>query len=620
MIEDKTGTDRTVDLKLLDLNNLYAAHYTTEFTNDNKEALGLLIPINVFLQDPYVAEQFPALGLNEILVNWEPGLSHGPTSAKIAVVDYNGDTGSLHAPVKWRKNPRVFVSANNKPITGNDPLNFEFHQVSVWAIIQRIIAYFEGPWSLGRPLPWGFEGNRLIVIPHAGYGENAYYDRRSKSLQFYYYGSMEEPKFTCLSHDIVAHETGHAILDGIRPHYLEDTSIETGAFHEFIGDFTAILTALDINEARHLVGDLTQSEMDTGQFLAQIGEEFGNYVTDRPYLRSAHEKKRVYDLTVNDGPHSWSQVLTSAMYRIFVFMLEAYLDPPKNEHELKPDTLKQALYYATRRLQTTALHALDLLPPVDVRFADYARAVIRAFDMDDPIDRRQLRSKVISVFDEWGILPKDDSFAAKPTKYPYVPIYIRTDMSAVGRSRTAAYRFLHDNRRGLRIPAHQDIIVADLYDNNKLDRSFLKLPRQIVLEYIWRELVPLDGPEFGAFNGTKASLLCGGTLAFDQQGNVLSWFRKPGTEFDLGRQGPDEQEAGLRRREEFRAHIARRIRNGMVTMAGDEDDHGLSGGPVRPVTVVREGGLLRFELTPHLSLTEDEDFKELGGRTWLKSF
>ena len=45
---------------------------------------------------------------------------------------------------------------------------------------------------MGRTIPWAFEGNRLIVVPHAGYGENAYYDRTSKSFQFYYFGSEQD--------------------------------------------------------------------------------------------------------------------------------------------------------------------------------------------------------------------------------------------------------------------------------------------------------------------------------------------------------------------------------------------------------------------------------------------
>ena len=42
---------------------------------------------------------------------------------------------------------------------------------------------------LGRSAPWAFEGNRIILVPHAGETQNAYYDRNSKSIQFYYFHS-----------------------------------------------------------------------------------------------------------------------------------------------------------------------------------------------------------------------------------------------------------------------------------------------------------------------------------------------------------------------------------------------------------------------------------------------
>ena len=104
--------------------------------------------------------------------------------------------------------------------------------------MQRVLEFYEDEFALGRPVPWGFDGNRLILVPHAGYGENAFYDRATKSLQFYYFGDPQNPGYTCLSHDIITHETGHAILDGIRPLYSENPSLQTAAFHEFVGDLT----------------------------------------------------------------------------------------------------------------------------------------------------------------------------------------------------------------------------------------------------------------------------------------------------------------------------------------------------------------------------------------------
>ena len=125
------------------------------------------------------------------------------------------------------RNPQKFVSSAGKPLVPTSSGSFQFHQVSVWALLQRALAFFEDGSGLGRTVPWAFEGNRLIVVPHAGYGENAFYDRRSKSLQFYYFGSEAETIYTCLSSDIVNHEFGHAVLDGVRPLFNESSDPQT---------------------------------------------------------------------------------------------------------------------------------------------------------------------------------------------------------------------------------------------------------------------------------------------------------------------------------------------------------------------------------------------------------
>ncbi|KAA3647648.1 MAG: serine protease [Chloroflexi bacterium] len=620
MAEKEAPENRTVDLEKLELRNLYSASQDANFTNDNKEALGLSIPIWVLLQDTTVAREKPELGLNEIMVDWEPGLSDGPTSAKIAVVDYNGDTGTLLPPVQWSDEARAFVNSDGKPVTGEDLNDLAFHQLNVWGVIQRIISFFEDPWSMGRPLPWGFEGNRLLVLPHAGYGENAFYDRHSKSLQFYYYGDPENPEYTCLSHDIIAHEAGHAILDGIRPFYLEDSSVETGAFHEFIGDFTAMLIALHNEHIRHYLVDEDKQEIIDFEEVANVGEAFGQYVLGREYLRSAQTPKHMSDCAPDAGPHECSLVLTSVMYQIFVDMFNAYLDPPADRPDLKGSSAKQSIYYAYMRLRTTSLNALDYLPPADVRFADYARAFLRVFEDNDPKDARGLRAKIIDAFVTWEILSEDDPVIRDYKRYPHVPIRVRAEIDAISRSRAAAYRFLNDNREGLHIPAHQDIVVIDLYQTEKLDRSFLRLPRQIVLEYIWREAVLLEGSQFGALEGKMASLLCGGTLVFDERGNIVSWLRKPGTEFGEGsnrKRDKAELEAGKKRRSDYLDHIAKRIEKGHVGLAEDQE---FSGGASRPVLARQSGDQVQFELAPHFSPQgTGDDFKQ-GGRPWQKKW
>ena len=169
-----------------------------------KKQVGLIFPVDVYVQDPYVAKQAKQAAdphiaeraewepLNTIYIPCEPDLMRGPTNSRIAVVDYDGDTNKLEDPVEWDSKRKCFFTQYKNDIVWINKEHCElpqFHQVNVWAIVQSILDMYEQTWILGRSAPWAFEGNRIILVPHAGETRNAYYDRNSKSIQFYYFFS-----------------------------------------------------------------------------------------------------------------------------------------------------------------------------------------------------------------------------------------------------------------------------------------------------------------------------------------------------------------------------------------------------------------------------------------------
>jgi hypothetical protein len=558
------------------------------------------MPVDVYVQDPYVAASNAGVALNTIDVPCEPDIMDGPTSARIAVVDYDADTQVLQEPVQWdRKNRRFVLDQDGKKarVTREHTATPQFHQVNVWAIIQSVLDMYEATWVLGRSAPWAFEGNRLIVVPHAGNLANAFYDRRSKSIQFYYFGPHDKRVFTCLSHDIIAHETGHAILDGLRPHYIEDSSLQTTAFHEFVADLTAITSSLLNNTLRWAVADESEGDLSQDTIIAALAEEFGHYATGRPHLRSALNQLTTADVADNGNPYDWSQVLTGAMWEILTGMT-ARLKAKSIRSGRLPST-REALLWAVHRFRRVALQALDYLPPVDVQFSDYARAVLRADEVADPVDEDNFRELISAIFERRGIAhaPRKDQ-----TERLYFYAY---DIDRLSRSRTDAYHFLNENRRQLCIPAQQDVTVFDLYRTDKTIVGEGKLPREIVLQYGWREDVELRGSRYGLLEGRRASLLCGGTLVFDDRGNVLHWARKPGTAQQLVSQGRrrkhcgKEREKGHARRQQLLDYLASRVAGGYVGLVEQGRPEEIDALP--PVVAgVRADGRLRLEVTPHL--------------------
>ena len=92
-----------------------------------------------------------------------------------------------------------------------------------------------------------------------------------------------------------------------------------------------------------------------------------------------------------------------------------------------------------------------------------------------------------------------------------------------------------------------------------------RLPNQILLQYVWREDVVLEGWQFGHFEGQATTMLCGGTLALNQNGELLAWARKPGSHA-TGTSPPanEEQGKGTYRRLAFLESLTRRIRSGRI--------------------------------------------------------
>lgn len=598
-----------------------------------KRKCHLQLPFTTYFQDPFVARTDPNRAFDdEVFVDWEPGLTDGPTSARFAVVDYNADTGSLEPPAEWSEAKESFVSGG-VVLDKESVSKFQFHQVSVWALLQRALAFFEGGNGLGRPIPWAFEGNRLIVVPHAGYGENAYYDRRSKSLQFYYFGEGTDRVFTCLSTDIVNHEFAHAVLDGVRPLLNETSSVETAAFHEFIGDITAILLTLRNNKLRGLLAEETGGDLDKAESLAAIAEEFGNAIKGRPYLRSALNTNKMAGMVNEASAHNLSEVMTGAMFDVLIQIDESYQKSPDDQSESgengSSSTAKQEYWRTAERMQRMTIQPLDLLPPVEVTFRDYALAVCRAQKLSDPLDPRGYYNMLIKVFRQREILSAEDEKQLLKMGYIYdrLRLSVYHSVDNISRSRAAAYRFLDDNREDLLIPANRDFFIADLYDAKKNARQGLPLPRQIILEYVWREEVLLTGKEYGIFDGRMTTMLCGGTLVFADNGNILSWMTKPGSLPYGGkriRTGEIQKlwnasvAEGTARRDRLCANIAARVAAGQIsTIPGMEK--GLMGTRIPPMTAESDGDIVQFQLTPHLHLSEDThelETEDIGARRW----
>ena len=101
-------------------------------------------------------------------------------------------------------------------------------------------------------------------------------------------------------------------------------------------------------------------------------------------------------------------------------------------------------------------------------------------------------------------------------------------------------------------------------------------------------------------------MLCGGTLALNQNGELLAWARKPGSQpTGGGPQAADEQSEGHgapRRRFSTRWPAGSGPAASAPPLGGER---GLLARSIPPLTSRTVDGALRFELSPHFGINDD---------------
>src|SRR4051812_1865260 len=117
---------------LLTAENRKSLYKSARFLDlETRQRIGLTVPCRIYVQDPSTAQEHKELGLQEIHLRWEPTLGDGPTNSRLAVVDYDGDTGVLQPPARWDPKSFSFLTGDGEAV--NDAIDSrQFLQVNAW--------------------------------------------------------------------------------------------------------------------------------------------------------------------------------------------------------------------------------------------------------------------------------------------------------------------------------------------------------------------------------------------------------------------------------------------------------------------------------------------------------
>ena len=414
----------------------------------------------VYAFDPLASTSLATAVVNDALISlpweesWEDALGKGPVGEYLEVIDIDPASGLYYPPVD--PTDPILLAQDGLPPSESRP---QFHQQMVYAVAMKTIRHFER--ALGRKVLWSprevkdAEGrtteleyvHKLRVHPHGLRERNAYYSPLKKALLFGYFkttatraGLPDGWVFTCLSHDIIAHETTHAILDGMHARFLEPTCADTRAFHEAFADIVALLQHFTMPEVVEQQLAQVRGRLRSRSLLSGLAQQFGDATGRAGALREAitdpdddaaaqaaaaaaakadpsappPEPPKGYAET--QEAHARGSFLVAALFDAFVTIFERrtadlirLASATNLGGELHPDLIKRLTAEATKsadHLLRICVRALDYVPPIDLRFGEFLRAMITADADLIADDRLHYRLAIADAFRRRGIYPK----------------------------------------------------------------------------------------------------------------------------------------------------------------------------------------------------------------------
>lgn len=308
---------------------------------------------------------------------WKQDPTVKPIGIRSAYIHTTVDNGPKDTNVVIKGMPVVLSNTDGDFLFKPEENPIEFDAVHCFTVVRQVLTMYQRAlrrmnvdtefgwqWGVGKP---------INVYPRAGLDANAYYSRGEKSLRFFYFhpgGNEASPLvYTCRSFDIVSHETGHAILDALRPGYWLSWHPQTGGLHESFGDLTTIFTMLaQMDQCEAIIAE-SKGDLHTKTFFPAVAEQFGEALYGRTTgLRNADNDLKLSE--VSDEVHSISQVFTGAVYDILADMFEDHHEPDLWDPA-------ESLFRVGRHMASLVILSLINGPKENATYKDIAQNMIQ---------------------------------------------------------------------------------------------------------------------------------------------------------------------------------------------------------------------------------------------------
>jgi hypothetical protein len=467
-------------------------------------------------------------------------LAPGPRGYRVQVIDYDASNRILYRPAPYKAGDLLKVSRPEK--------DRAFQTRNVYAIVMRVLARFER--ALGRRVRWSFPGHQLTIAPHAFLDLNAFYSKDDRAIFFGYYPGESGMVFTCLSHEVIAHETTHALVDGLRDGYLRPSSPDQAAFHEGFADIVALFSVLSLREVVSAGLDLgtsgnkgfvrasalTEKALKQGVLLGlakQVGETM--YGTHGVALRRSIELPVSPRLAASEAfseCHRRGELLVAAVLGAFLKVWKRRIDLyGKLQHGMVSRIgVVDAAVETAERLLTMSIRALDYCPPTDLLFSDFLSAALTAdFEMHPDDSRYGYRKALREAFAALGFQPASRE-GAEPAVWGGPGAgklrYSRTHFASMQHDKDEIFRFLWENRAALMVDENAYTRVEDVMPCYRVSSDGFLLHETVA---VYSQQVRMPARDLKKFGLTRPggmppdlelTIFGGGTLILDESGRL----------------------------------------------------------------------------------------------------
>jgi hypothetical protein len=342
----------------------------------------------------------------------------------------------------------------------------------------------------------------------------------------------------------------HALLDGLRPRFIDPSSPDQAGFHEGFADVVALLSVLSdraiveqvlirqgvMRGRRALIPPraLTAPALKASALLG-LAEQVGTSIPSgaaTALRRSVALKASPRWLEDPDceEPHRRGEILVAAVMDAFLAVWVARIAGlgivARGMYD--GNRVVEEGVAAANHLMTMCIRALDYAPSTDLQYVDYLSALLTADKETVPDDSKyHYRQIVRKTFGAWGIQPVShpggdgcwESFG-RPVSYRN----LRAE--ALRRDPDEAFRFIWENFEALKLAREAYTQVQAVHPVARVAPDGL-IVRETVVDYL--QILAVRGHELGTLGlrrpeelptGKEVRLYGGGVLVLDEFGRL----------------------------------------------------------------------------------------------------